>query len=190
MTTIRTERPVDAPAREALLDVAYGPARHAKPSARLRTGRLPAEGLSLIALERGRMIGTVRLWHVQAGRGRPALLLGPLAVHPAAQKRGIGAALMRCALDEAAKRGHPAVLLVGDLNYYGRFGLSAVKPAGLVLPGVDPARLLAIELIPRALEGAQGRIIGAGRREPNAALAALRRKVGRKAAPRLVPQAA
>ena len=40
---------------------------------------LPAEGLALVAVERGRVIGTVRLWHVRAG-GQAALLLGPLAV--------------------------------------------------------------------------------------------------------------
>ena len=74
MVTIRQERPVDEKAREALLDRAYGNERHGKPSARLRTGRMPAEGLALVAVERGHVIGTVRLWHVQAG-GQAALLL-------------------------------------------------------------------------------------------------------------------
>src|SRR5262249_13819488 len=111
MITIRHERPVDEAAREALLDVAYGDERHGKPSAKLRRGRLPAENLSFVAVERGRIVGTVRLWDVAAGR-RKALLLGPLAVHPDAQNRGIGGALMRRAMDEAGKRGHAAVLLV------------------------------------------------------------------------------
>src|SRR5262249_28439310 len=116
--TIRKERPVDESAREALLDAAYGPVRHQKPSAKMRHRRLPAEGLAFAAIERGRMIGTVRLWHVHAGRGRNALLLGPLAVHPDARKRGIGAHLMRRALEEASRLGYGAVLLVGDLAYY------------------------------------------------------------------------
>jgi predicted N-acetyltransferase YhbS len=163
--TIRTERPVDERAREALLDVAYGAERHRKPSCRLRKGRKPAEGLSLVAIERGRIIGTVRLWHVEAGCGRPALLLGPLAVHPDAQKRGIGAALMQRALAEAAQRGHAAVLLVGDAAYYGRFGFIADKTKALRLAGADPARLLAVELLPDALTGAHGVIAAAGERE-------------------------
>jgi predicted N-acetyltransferase YhbS len=165
MITIRTERPVERPAREALLDLAYGPQRHRKPSCRLRNGRKPADGLSLVALEKGRILGTVRLWHVNAGRGRPALLLGPLAVHPDAQKRGIGAALMQHALAEAAQRGHAAVLLVGDASYYGRFGFSADKTQALRLSGADPARLLAAELKPGALTGAHGTITAAGERE-------------------------
>jgi predicted N-acetyltransferase YhbS len=186
MLTIRTERPIDAPAREALLDVAYGAARHRKPSCRLRNGRKPADGLSLVAIERGRMIGTVRLWPVEAGRGRPALLLGPLAVHPDAQKRGIGAALMQRALDEAAQRGHAAVLLVGDAAYYGRFGFSADESQALRLPGADQGRLLAVELKAGALTGAHGAIAAAGERER--ALPTLTRLTRPRA--RLVPRAA
>jgi predicted N-acetyltransferase YhbS len=162
MLTVRHERPVDERAREALLDVAYGPERHRKPSCRLRNGR--KAGLSLVAVEHGRMIGTVRLWHVTAGRGRPALLLGPLAVHPGAQKRGIGAALMQRALGEAAQRGHAAVLLVGDAGYYGRFGFTPEKTQALRLTGADPARLLAVELRPDALTGAHGVIAASGER--------------------------
>ena len=45
MITIRTERPVDERTREALLDLAYGPARHAKPSAQAaRAAGCPPKG--------------------------------------------------------------------------------------------------------------------------------------------------
>jgi len=165
MITIRTERPVDTPARESLLDLAYGAERHAKPSARMRKGRKPAGGLSFVALERGKMLGTVRLWHVNAGRGRPALLLGPLAVHPEHRNRGIGSMLMQRAVSEAARLGHGAVLLVGDAAYYGRFGFSAEKTHTLHLAGADPTRLLARELTPDALTGARGSVTASGERE-------------------------
>jgi predicted N-acetyltransferase YhbS len=69
MVTIREEKLRDAVAREALLDEAYGSDRFTKTSARLREGRLPAAGLSLVAVHHGRLVGTVRLWHVTAGRG-------------------------------------------------------------------------------------------------------------------------
>ncbi len=183
MVTIRQERPVDEKAREALLDRAYGNERHGKPSAKLRNGRLPADGLALVAVERGRVIGTVRLWHVRAG-GAAALLLGPLAVDLTEQRRGIGAALMRRAIEVARGHGHAVVLLVGDAAYYSRFGFSAEKTGGLSLSRkVDPARLLALELKPDALAHAGGRIIAAGRRIPITLLALGRR-------PRLVPRAA
>ena len=157
MLTIRHEKPSDVAARESLLDLAYGPARFSKPSQRLRAGRRPADGLSFVAVEDGRIVGTVRLWEVSAGPTCAALLLGPLAVHPDCRQRGIGAALMRRALDEAGRRGHQAVLLVGDAAYYGRFGFTAERTGALWLPGLDaPHRLLGRELSLGALDGASG----------------------------------
>jgi len=159
MLTIRQEKTSDAAASEALLDAAYGPVRFEKPSERLRAGRSPARGLSLVAVEDGRVVGTVRLWQVAAGATRQALLLGPLAVDSACRNRGIGSALMRRALHEAGRRGHGAVLLVGDAAYYGRFGFAAERSRGLWLPGLaDRNRLLGCELTAGALDGARGAI--------------------------------
>jgi predicted N-acetyltransferase YhbS len=153
MATIRHERPFDIPAREALLDQSFGSARFAKTSERLREGRLPAEGLSFVATDRGRLAGTVRLWHVLAGPGRPALLLGPLAVRPDCRGRGIGAALMAHAIAEARHRGHQEILLVGDEPYYARFGFSAAATGALSLPGpFERHRLLSLSLAARAGE--------------------------------------
>jgi predicted N-acetyltransferase YhbS len=157
MITIRSEHPPDAVAREALLDAAYGPVRLTKPSQRLRAGRDPA--LAFVATERGRVVGTVRLWPVAAGSGGPALLLGPLAVAPNCRRRGIGAALMRRAIRAARLAGHAAVLLVGDAAYYGRFGFTTAKTGALSIAGLSTAdRLLALELASGALDGARGPI--------------------------------
>ena len=156
-TQIRQEKASDAAAREALLDASYGPVRFTKPSQRLRAGRAPLRGLSFVAVEDGRVIGSVRLWEVAAGADRSALLLGPLAVHPDCRQRGVGGALMRHALRIAGKRGHAAVLLVGDPGFYGRFGFSADKTGRLWLPGLtDRSRLLGHELVAGALDGARG----------------------------------
>src|SRR6202171_6191878 len=76
---IRAERASDVVAREALLDACFGDNRHTRTCQRLRDGRAPAEGLALSAVRQGRLVGTVRLWHVSVG-GVPALMLGPLAV--------------------------------------------------------------------------------------------------------------
>jgi predicted N-acetyltransferase YhbS len=166
MITIRQERASDQAPREALLDRAYGAIRFRKPSQKIRAGRLPAEGLAFVATHRGRIIGTIRLWAVSAG-GVPALLLGPLAVHPDYRNRRIGAALMSHAIESAQRLGHPAILLVGDAAYYGRFGFSATATGDLRMPGpFDPARLLALELAPNALNGARGLIAGTGIRVP------------------------
>jgi predicted N-acetyltransferase YhbS len=172
MVTIRHERPADVAAREALLDLSYGPVRFTKASERLRERRLPE--LSLVAADGRRIVGTVRLWPVAAGPRRPALLLGPLAVDPDCRNRGIGSALVRRALDEAARRGAGAVLLVGDAPYYGRFGFSSEKTGALRLPGpYERHRLLACELAAGALDGAQGLISARGRSEAKPDLAKL-----------------
>jgi predicted N-acetyltransferase YhbS len=168
---IVTERAGDAAAREALLDRAFGPGRHLKTSARLRVGRLPAEGLSLAAREAmsERLVGSVRLWAVALGGaaegdGRGALMLGPLGVDPDAQGFGIGSKLMRRAIAEATFRGHAAVILVGDPDYYARFGFSGHLTADLRLPGpVEQRRFLALELRSGALLGAAGLVRATGR---------------------------
>jgi predicted N-acetyltransferase YhbS len=163
MVTIREENIADIAAREALPDAAYGASRIAKTSERLREGRLPADGLSLVAVDHGRIVGTVRLWHVIAGPGRAALLLGPLAVDPAHRNRGIGTALMRRAIARARLAGHRAIVLVGDAAYYNRFGFTAAPTAELWMPGrYERDRLLALELRPDMLAGARGLIAATG----------------------------
>ena len=159
---IRAERASDVVAREALLDACFGENRHLRTCQRLRDGLAPAEGLAFSAVARGRLVGTLRLWHVSAG-GRPALVLGPLAVDPGCQKLGVGAALIGHALAAAKARGHGAVILLGDAPYYARFGFSDLKTGELSLPGpFERDRLLGIELAEGALDDARGVIAPAG----------------------------
>ena len=163
--SIATERAIDVHAREALLDRAMGPNRKRKSSEKLRRGRRPSEGLAFAAHDEfGTLVGTVRLWDVDAG-GVRALLLGPLAVDPSVKSAGIGSALMRHAIAEATRLGHRAILLVGDAPYYARFDFSAEKTGTLAMPGpYERHRLLALELAERALDGAHGIIAPAGRK--------------------------
>ncbi len=168
---IDAENPGDVVARETLLDRVMGPGRRRKSSEKLRAGRVPAEGLALVARdEDDHVIGTVRLWNVQAGvtregRAVDALLLGPLAVDCAHEGKGIGSALMRAAIAEAAKRNHGAILLVGDAPYYERFGFFAGHTQHLVMPGpFERSRFLALELKKDWLNGAAGMLVANGRK--------------------------
>jgi predicted N-acetyltransferase YhbS len=180
---IRSERTSDVVAREALLDACFGDNRHARTCQRLRDGRAPAEGLALSAVRQGRLVGSVRLWHVSAG-GIPALMLGPLAVEASSRQLGVGAALMDHALAAAKARGHRVVILLGDAPYYARFGFSAAKTGELTLPGTfERDRLLGLELGEGALDGAWGMIVPTGAPLPKT-------KAGRARKALLVPRAA
>ena len=181
---IRSERASDVVAREALLDASFGVNRQMRTCQRLRDGQAPAQGLAFSAVRDGRLIATVRLWHVSAGRV-PALVLGPLAVDPSCRKLGIGKALVQRALAAAKARGHGAVLLLGDAPYYTRFGFSARKAGELRLPGpFERDRLLGLELREGALDGASGMIVPTGMAAPQRKppLAARSRKLAPRAA--------
>ncbi len=153
------ERPEHAPAVERLVDSAFGEERWAKTCQRLRDGRRPLPGLSLVALDGENLVGTVRLWRIGAGRRR-TLLLGPLAVDARCREQGIGSALMEAAIEAARDAGEESLLLVGDAPYYERFGFSRDLTGGLWLPGpVDRKRFLACELAPGALAKAEGPVL-------------------------------
>ena len=194
---IRAERGSDVAAREALLDACFGENRHLRTCQRLRDGRAPAEGLAFSAVRqnrlKGRMVGTLRLWHVSAG-GAPALVLGPLAVDPTCRELGVGAALMRHALAAAKAAGHGAVILLGDATYYARFGFSALRTGELSLPGpFERDRLLGLELRDGALDGACGTITPTGASVPETRASEIKAseiKARRARAPRPVPHAA
>ena len=165
---IRAERASDVVAREALLDACFGENRHLRTCQRLRDGRAPAGGLAFSAMADGRLVGTLRLWHVSAGGAR-ALVLGPLAVDSLSRKLGVGTALMAHALAAAKSRGHRAVILLGDAPYYARFGFSAHKTGELSLPGpFERERLLALEFEAGALDNAWGMMVATGAPAPKA----------------------
>ena len=106
---------------EALYDLCFAPGREALSSYRLRDGTLPIAALSQVARDRdGILAGAIRYWPVCVGE-RPALLLGPIAVHPTRQGEGLGGYLISESLALAPGLGWNRVLLVGDAPYYQRF---------------------------------------------------------------------
>jgi putative acetyltransferase len=94
---------------------------------------------ALVATDGEEIVG-----HVQFSRGwiggTPVVALGPIGVSPDRQREGIGSALVRSGLDAARWRGEKVVMLLGDPNYYGRFGFRPALPLGLRNPyvGVMP----------------------------------------------------
>jgi putative acetyltransferase len=62
------------------------------------------------------------------------LAIGPVAVLPELQDRGIGSALMGAAMGLAIARGAPALVLLGHPAYYPRFGFGSARDLGLLPP--------------------------------------------------------
>jgi predicted N-acetyltransferase YhbS len=149
MISIDREKPFDAAAIEKLLDVAFGPDRTSKSSYSLRENNAPVPSLSYVARSGDRLVGTIRYWPIQVcdllGDVRlDALLLGPLAISPAVQNQGIGGQLIAKSVAAANAEGHQRILLVGDHDYYSRFGFERVLPRYITLPGGRDARRLLV----------------------------------------------
>ena len=118
---------------------------------------------ALVAEDGDTMIG-----HVQMSRGwvgaTPVVALGPIGVLPERQRQGCGGALVRAALEEAARRGERIVMLLGSPSFYPRFGfvpclhLRAEEPyAGEAEEGFEIAEedfmVARLDEAPLALEG-------------------------------------
>jgi predicted N-acetyltransferase YhbS len=143
----------DGPEVEALFDLAFAPGRGALSSYRLREGVAPEASLGRVARDGG-VVGAIRFWPVRVG-GAPALLLGPVAVHPTRQGEGLGAVLIGEGLAAAAREGWSRALLVGDAPYYGRFGFGRLDGVAMP-PPTNPDRVLGHALRPGAWDGVRG----------------------------------
>jgi predicted N-acetyltransferase YhbS len=140
---IAQEQPEDVWEVEALYDLCFAPGREALSSYRLRDGVDRVSELSLTARDPDKILaGAIRFWPVLVGDS-PALLLGPIAVHPTRQGEGLGGILMQASLSRTAELGWPRVMLVGDYPYYSRFGFE--KLTGVEMPPpTNPDRVLGI----------------------------------------------
>ena len=144
---------VDPAMIEEVLDRAFGPDRFARTAYRIREGMPWLPGLSLAALdEHDMLVGTIQCWPIglQTKQGQvPLVMVGPVAVVPERQGEGFGVGLMSAMIAEDARlagaggRALPQVL-IGDADYYGRWGFSAALTGGWHCPGpYEPHRLLA-----------------------------------------------
>ena len=157
---IRPEKPEDNPAIDALLSTAFGPGALARAAFRVREQAPHDPGLAFTGFCGDQLVASVRLTPIAIG-DTEGLLLGPLVVDPAHTNNGYGRALVAHALDAARVQGHRLVVLVGDAPYYGPLGFAAIPAGSVTMPGpVDPARLLAAELVPGAAIGLSGQIRG------------------------------
>ena len=147
---IRPERPEDAAGIDALLRAAFPGAAEADLVQRLR-----ADGdlaLSLVAVKNGEIIGQVAFVPValDPDPGYRLWGLAPISVLPHRQGRGIGSALTEAGLSQAEAAGIGMVLVLGDQNFYGRFGFDTMLAEGIAVAWAGPyfAGLTLIDIAP------------------------------------------
>lgn len=134
---IRAETSGDAQAIEAVTAAAFLSAPHTSHTEQYIVNALRRAGqlaISLVAEADGAVIGHVAISPVSVSDGASGWFgLGPISVLPEHQRRGIGSRLMREALRLLRERGASGCVVLGEPEYYGRFGFR--MDANLVLPG-------------------------------------------------------
>lgn len=154
---VRDERPQDHAAVRAVNASAFETPAEADLVDALRAQAQPI--VSLVAEANGEVVGHVLLSPVtlDAHPGLRLMGLAPLAVAPAHQRRGIGAALVRAGLQRCRQLGIGAVVVPGHPSYYPRFGFQPSARFGIrsEFDAADEAFML-IELQPECLQGASG----------------------------------
>ena len=155
---IRPARRQDAAAIAGLLRAAFDGDAEARLVDRLREDGDTA--CSLAAWLGDEIVGCIvfsRLPIETEGGEIPAVALGPMAVRPDLQRRGIGARLVRHGLEDCRDRGAKAAVVLGWPDYYPRFGFSAALAKGIASPYAEHgASYMAAELAGGALAGTAG----------------------------------
>jgi len=160
MLTIRKEIPEDALAIRYVNEQAFGSADEADliEKLRLRQGFI----LSLVASQDEQIVGHILFSPITIESEYSvlsAVALGPMAVLPAYQRRGIGSQLVHAGLAELRQANHEIVVLLGHPNYYPRFGFSPAKSYGIRCEYDVPDELfMVLELRKGALAGRGGTV--------------------------------
>jgi putative acetyltransferase len=141
--TIRLESPDDIPAIRLVNELAFG-----RPNEANIVDALRANGkavLSLVAEVEGSIVGHVLF---SPARFEPpkaeihCLALGPLAVQPDYQRKGLGSLLVRESLARCEQLHVDSIVLLGNPAYYSRFGFVPAVERGISPPPGSPARVL------------------------------------------------
>lgn len=145
---IRDEISTDYPAIATLVAAAFLGHPHSRQGEARLVGALRDAGaltLSLVAEEDGKVVGHIAFSPVAIGGVEQGWYgLGPVAVQPGLQGRGIGRALIETGLARLAALGAAGCVLVGDPEFYRRFGFRA--DPRLTYAGVPPEYFMALPL--------------------------------------------
>jgi putative acetyltransferase len=116
--------------------------------------------LGLVAVEGGEVVGHVAFSAATLhcyNAPYTILALGPMAVRPDRQRRGIGSALVREGLEACRRAGRDVVVVLGHPEFYTRVGFVTARPKGVMTEYEVPDEVfLVAELVPNAIRGRRG----------------------------------
>jgi putative acetyltransferase len=151
---VRSERVDDADAVRAVHLAAFGQADEADLVETLRRDGLAVIGI--VAEIDETLVAHALLGRITVGEAA-ALALAPVGVVPDHQRQGVGTAVVRAALEEATVLGERIVVVLGDPDYYRRFGFVPASAAGVTGPWPGPA--LQVLALPGYDGGARGEAV-------------------------------
>ena len=155
---IRPESPRDAAGIWALNQSAFGRDDEANLVDNLRSAN--AVTLSLVAKTGQVILGHILFSPMKITNGSqeiPAVGLGPMAVRPDFQRRGMGSNLVNTGLMTLRERGHSIVIVLGHPWFYPKFGFEPAINHGITWDRpVSPEVFMVQALQPGALEGVKG----------------------------------
>lgn len=131
---------VDPGMIEALLDRAFGEDRKSRTAYKVREGTewLPALSHAVVDAD-NLLVGSIQVWPVALtdprGRRHPLLMVGPVAVVSERHNQGFGQALMAAMASGLDPQAPLPQVLIGDPDYYGRFGFHSAPARNWSLPG-------------------------------------------------------
>lgn len=157
---IRPETPADAAAVYAVEAAAFGRSAEAELVQKLQQDGVYT--ISLVALRGDELVGHILFSPVTVkndDNAFTAVALGPLAVSPQHQNKGIGSELCRQGLATCKEAGHELVFVLGHSNYYPRFGFLPTAPLGLRCQfDVPEDAFMVVELVAGALHSKRGTV--------------------------------
>ena len=149
---------------ERLLDLVFTPRRKLLSSYKLRSAANKVNNLSYLLKDNSnKVVGSIRFWSIRLDKhSSKGLLLGPLAIHPIYQSEGLGEKLVLNSIEKACINNWNWIVLVGDINYYSRFGFNKKATHGVTIGnGLDNARLLGLDIKDSYLEASFGSLVEA-----------------------------
>jgi putative acetyltransferase len=158
VATFRQEQFGDEAAIRGLNEQAFGQPNEANLVDALR--ERGAVVLSMVAMDNDRVVAHVLFTEavvMEADWQFNVLCLGPMAVLPSHQRRGIGSQLLQRGLDKCRELEYDAVVVIGHPEFYPRFGFVEARLKGIRCEfDVPDEAFMVLELREDALAGRTG----------------------------------